>query len=398
MRPGRARAPAKLLYSSARILAMAARRITNAELAILGLLVEQPRHGYEIDQVITERGMREWTDLGFSSIYYVLGRLEKSGLVTANAVQAAGRGPSRRVHTVTPAGLDAWRAATLAALSTPAAVGRPFLLGLAGLGVITTDEATDALSAYAAALEARRGELAAQRSAQGPLPWFVDALFGHGIALITAEHAWVTDFADRIPTESPDPPPSTGGDPMPSAAAPASTHSPARMKPFVPQLATLPARTMAVVRTIGDPTETGARAFPALYAAAYGLKFALKKQGIAFAVEPPCARWFNGPDWRAVPRSAWTAAWALPVPDGTAAVTQKDPATPVVIETWEYGAVAQVLHVGTYAEEEPTIEMLHAFITEQGLEIAGPHEEVYLTRPGAANQKTIVRYQVRQPA
>ena len=374
---------------------MVPRRITNAELAILGLLVEQPRHGYEIDQVITERGMREWTDLGFSSIYYVLGRLEKAGLVTANAVPAAGRGPSRRVHTVTPAGHGAWRAATLATLSTPVDIGRPFLLGLAGLVGISTAEATAALSAYATALETRRGELAAQRTAQAPLPWFVDALFDHGIALITAEHAWVTDFVDRIPTESPDLPLDAGECPMPSTqTAPA----PARMKPFVPQLATLPARTMAVVRTTGDPAETGARAFPVLYGAAYGLKFALKKEGITFAVEPPCARWFNGPDWRAVPRSEWTAAWALPVPDGTSEVAQKDPATPVVIETWEYGTIAQVLHVGTYAEEEPTIERLHAFIAEQGLEIAGHHEEVYLSRPGAANQKTIVRYQVRRPA
>lgn len=169
----------------------------------------------------------------------------------------------------------------------------------------------------------------------------------------------------------------------------------ARMKPAVPQLVTLPARTMAVVRTTGDPAETGGRAFPALYGAVYTLKFALRKEGIAFAVEPPCARWYNGPDWRAVPRSAWTAAWALPVPDGTTELVQKDPLTPVVIEAWDYGDVAQVLHVGTYAEEEPTIEMLHAFIAEQGLEIAGPHEEVYVSRPGAANQKTIIRYQVR---
>ena len=370
---------------------MIPRSITNAELAILGLLVEQPRHGYEIEQVITERGMREWTDLGFSSIYYVLGRLEQAGLVTAKAVPAAGRGPSRRVHTVTPAGHGAWHAATLAALSTPVAVDRPFLLGLAHLAGIPTAEATAALAAYATALESRHSELAAQRRAQAPLPWFADALFDHGIALIKAEHAWVTDFINRVSTESPVSPPNTGGSPMPSNA-------PARMKAFEPQITTLPARTMAVVRTTGDPAETGARAFPALYGAAYALKFALKKQGITFAVEPPCARWFNGPDWRAVPRSEWTAAWALPLPDGTTEVTQKDPAVPVVIETWEYGSVAQVLHLGTYAEEEPTIEKLHAFIAEQGLEIAGPHEEIYLSRPGAANQKTIVRYQVRRPA
>jgi len=186
---------------------MASRSLTNAELAILGLLVEQPRHGYEIEQVITKRGMREWTDLGFSSIYYVLGRLEQAGLVTARATPAAGRGPSRRVHTVTPAGHGAWRAATLAALSTPVAVDRPFLLGLAHLGGIPTAEATAALSAYATALESRRSELATQRGAQAPLPWFADALFDHDIAMITAEHAWVTDFIDRVPTDSPVSPP-----------------------------------------------------------------------------------------------------------------------------------------------------------------------------------------------
>jgi hypothetical protein len=167
------------------------------------------------------------------------------------------------------------------------------------------------------------------------------------------------------------------------------------MKPFVPQLAVLPSRTMAVARTVGDPAEVGGQAFPALYGAVYSLKFALKKQGVEFKVEAPCARWFNGPDWKSVPREAWTAAWAIPVPEGTTELVQKNPAMPVSVEIWEYGQVAQVLHVGTYAEEEPTILALHAFIAEQGFEIAGAHEEIYLSRPGAANQKTVVRYQVR---
>ena len=35
--------------------------MTNAELAVLSLVAEKPRHGYEIEQVIEERGMRDWT-------------------------------------------------------------------------------------------------------------------------------------------------------------------------------------------------------------------------------------------------------------------------------------------------------------------------------------------------
>ena len=51
--------------------------MTNAELAILSLIGEKPRHGYDIEQVIEVRGMRDWTEIGFSSIYYILRKLEE---------------------------------------------------------------------------------------------------------------------------------------------------------------------------------------------------------------------------------------------------------------------------------------------------------------------------------
>ena len=55
--------------------------LTASELTVLGLLVEHPRHGYDLERVIEQRGIRQWTDIGFSSIYYVLSKLEKRGLV-----------------------------------------------------------------------------------------------------------------------------------------------------------------------------------------------------------------------------------------------------------------------------------------------------------------------------
>ena len=58
-------------------------RVTDAELVLLGLLAEQPRHGYQLEAVVAERGVREWTALGFSSIYYLLNKLEPHGLVTS---------------------------------------------------------------------------------------------------------------------------------------------------------------------------------------------------------------------------------------------------------------------------------------------------------------------------
>jgi hypothetical protein len=164
-----------------------------------------------------------------------------------------------------------------------------------------------------------------------------------------------------------------------------------------PEITELPARRMAVVHSTGDPTEVGERVFGALYGAVYKLKFALKKEGVAFKVEAPRARWFAGEGWQEVPREQWEAAWAIPVPEDTGELFQKDPETPVVLETWEYGTVAQILHLGTYAEEEPTIVRLHEFIAESGYRIAGSHEEEYLSRPGSKVQKTVVRYKV-EPA
>lgn len=173
---------------------------------------------------------------------------------------------------------------------------------------------------------------------------------------------------------------------------------PKKMKPLIPEIAEMPAQTMAVVHTVGDPGEVGQRVFPALYGAVYPLKFALKKQGVEFKVTAPRARWFGGPGWATLPREEWRAEWAIAVPEGTSELTQKDPETPVTVETWEYGTVAQVLYIGSYAEETETILALHAFIDEQGYEIAGPHEEEYQSRPDAAAPKTVIRYQVRPKA
>jgi len=160
-----------------------------------------------------------------------------------------------------------------------------------------------------------------------------------------------------------------------------------------PVIIELPARLMATVTSVGDPNVVGGSVMPALYGAVYPLKFALKKQGIEFKVEALRARW---PDAHLLPKDQWTAHWAIPVPEGTTELIQKVPGVTVALQTWQYGTVAQILHLGPYTEEGPTVMRLHQFITDSGYEIAGPHEEEYVTRPDAKAQKTIVRYQVRK--
>jgi hypothetical protein len=70
------------------------------------------------------------------------------------------------------------------------------------------------------------------------------------------------------------------------------------------------------------------------------------------------------------------------------------------LETWEYGMTAEILHIGSYLSEPPTVAKLHELIAEEGYEISGPHEEEYLKGPGmfgAGNPDkyyTIIRYPV----
>ena len=79
------------------------------EAAILGLLCEKPLYGYTIEKIIGERGMRHWTDIGFSSLYYVLKRLESRNLIVSSCRQQENK-PSRKVYTITLEGEQQMRA------------------------------------------------------------------------------------------------------------------------------------------------------------------------------------------------------------------------------------------------------------------------------------------------
>ncbi len=162
-----------------------------------------------------------------------------------------------------------------------------------------------------------------------------------------------------------------------------------------PHIVELPAQTMAVVRTMGDPNTVLAEsgAMSALYGAVYALKFALKKQGVAYKVGPLYGRW---PDAHLKPKDEWTGIWAIQIPEGTSELVQKDVNVPVAIERWDYGTTAEIMHIGSYASEGPTVQRLHEFIEANGYVICGVHEEVYLTSPRATVQKTLIRYAVRR--
>jgi len=167
-----------------------------------------------------------------------------------------------------------------------------------------------------------------------------------------------------------------------------------RKKKTDPEIVELPPQKMAVVQGQGDLEEIFPKMMPALYGSVYTLKFTLKGQGLpTFKVSGLRGRY---PDAHINPKDKWTVILGLPVPMDTTELPQKVPGAAVRLETWEYGTVGQILHIGPYDQEEPNINRLLGFITESGYEVTSPHEEEYLTSPDAKTIKTIIRYTVKR--
>lgn len=171
--------------------------MTDAELVVLSLVVERPRHPYEIEQVIVERGMRDWTDIGFSSIYYLLDKMARAGLVERRRDEAASKGPARNVYAPTAEGLAVWTEASLTALSTPQ-TKTPFLLGLTNLIGLPADRALEAARACRDALDDRWRELREKRHAAGPVDWFLEEAFDYSEESLRSGRDWVAGFVERF--------------------------------------------------------------------------------------------------------------------------------------------------------------------------------------------------------
>lgn len=168
------------------------KHLTDAELLLLGLVAEMPRHGYELDHVIERRGMREWTQIGFSSIYFVLGKLEKLGLATAKRPAGARtRTKARRVYSITPAGRRALATQTRSALRGVRQSNSSVLLGMINWPALTRAQALEALEARGRSIQTELARLAAIQAETQPLPDHVEALFEYSRGQLQAEGEWV---------------------------------------------------------------------------------------------------------------------------------------------------------------------------------------------------------------
>jgi len=174
----------------------------------------------------------------------------------------------------------------------------------------------------------------------------------------------------------------------------------------------VPPLTYLMIDGRGDPNtvQEYKDAVETLYPVAYALKFMMKKGALEldYVVMPLEGLWWvedmsqfsvqDKGDW------LWTMMILQPevvnqeMVDKALAQTAKKKNPPALdkvrLERLHEGAAAQIMHIGPYADEAPTIAKIHQFISENGGQLRGKHHEIYLSDPRRAapqKMKTIIR-------
>lgn len=161
----------------------------------------------------------------------------------------------------------------------------------------------------------------------------------------------------------------------------------------------------------GDPNTSRkyAEAVEALFSVSYTAKFMVKKgaQGIDYAAMPLEGLWWSDDlsAFVANDRSKWKWTMMIMQPhfveeamiQAAVAEVKRKKALPAVaalrLENFSEGRCAQILHVGPFSEEGPTIQRVHDFIGARSA-LAGKHHEIYLSdirRAKPDKWKTIIR-------
>lgn len=168
---------------------------------------------------------------------------------------------------------------------------------------------------------------------------------------------------------------------------------------------------------IGSPGEAQEYldALAVLYPVAFKIKFLSKAKSKDYVVPPLEGLWWadDMKDFIEGNRDKWKWTMMIMQPDwitnemfkkAIEETQQKKPELSKLLpklrlEKYKEGKVAQIMHVGPYSEEGPTVQKVHDFIQNEGGTFNGhkqKHHEIYLSDPRKANPATM-KTVIRQP-
>ncbi len=383
--------------------------MTDADLVVLGLLAEQPRHGYDLETVIQQRGIRAWTSLAFSSIYYVLNRLESRGWVVSERPSTNPKG--RRIYRPTPEGLRVCTDGTRRVLTDTSPQPASVLIGMANSPLLPPDELAAALDARRHSIEARRADIALTRATQEPLEPFVAAIFTHSELALGAELDWIDRTLASMALASTPTAQEGTMDTYDIKKAFPTLYAP---KPGDFHVVEVPELSFLMTDGHGDPNVSPAyaEAVEALFSLSYAVRAVAKSELGRVHIVGPLEGLWSAEDPRAFvagDKSAWDwtmmisqPAWITPEIIDTATKRSQDKNLPALdrvrFAPYTEGRSVQVLHIGSYDSEASVLARLHdEYLPAHGLTFNGKHHELYLSdarRTELAKLRTILRQPV----
>ena len=180
------------------------RKVSNPlALAVMALLYERPMHAYEMVTLMRERGKHESVRLRYSSLYSVVGALEREGLIVPRETVREGRRPERTVYEITGAGREEFLTWLRELLREPVKEFTQFAAGLSFLAALPPEEAVALLKERVRRLDVETGEMrsrldAAMEQLNLPRLFLVEA--EHELMLREAELGWVRRLVEEIET------------------------------------------------------------------------------------------------------------------------------------------------------------------------------------------------------
>jgi DNA-binding PadR family transcriptional regulator len=166
--------------------------------ALLGLLADRPRHGYDLKGAFEELTGGAWP-LNIGQVYTTLGRLERDGLVRSEVVPQQ-LVPDRKVYAVTGAGRDELSRWFGASSGAPVRLRDELFVKVLVHGLVNGEDQRALIARERAARLGTLGELTALRASDGLHP--ATALLVEGAMLhLEADLRWLELFEDRMRTK-----------------------------------------------------------------------------------------------------------------------------------------------------------------------------------------------------
>lgn len=177
-------------------------QLSAVEMVLLQIIAESDKvSGYDINKLIGQRGYREWTKIGTTSIYAGLHKLKEKGLIQSDhSDNKTGKGPVPTKFAITENGQQILHKEVIDCLSSTRERDSRFDLGLAALPFIPKEEAVQALSKRYDFLTKTSVQLEEKYHTQGgeQLPLHVRALFLHPLSLIDKELQFIGQLISEM--------------------------------------------------------------------------------------------------------------------------------------------------------------------------------------------------------